>query len=656
MKKIYFGPKGTEKWHEPFWKPWGCMGCLGRLILYLVLLFTLMFLLSMFKMCSCSMPSFQIPDDILNPTGPDPIHVPIDTTVTFPGNIENPGDNLPTPDDNYLPPVNDDDVVVDDSTQQQIVGNKVNVLLDSNSGDETFRQFADEFKELYPSEEYKIVYYDPMTKLLQIEIPESERNNIIQNLPSQITDISFKVFPEGLLGPLEVPNDPIFNHEEVNWYFGPIQAYDAWDITKGSPNITVAIVDTYFDLDHDDLNSERVVHPYSIPRRTGNVTPSDEADEVGLEHGSMVASQAIGNINNNRGTAGIAPNCKFMPISMGHRFTSMTMLQGVLYAIYQGANVVNISAGAVFDPAVHEAPIDQQIEWSRTMCKEEEDVWAWTFELANQRNVTIVWAAGNDDILASLDPSKRGTQTINVSALDRDLSKASFSNFGHFPEKDVEVSTISAPGVDIMGAKPYNTYDVGPGTSFAAPIVTGAVALMKSLDPTLTNSEIIEILQATGKEIPGNDNIGKLLQIKDALLKVKERFVNMDDIMNDHSKFLGLWQSTQMLYRIDGNVQTNDLLRLYFNIESESNGQAIFFEANSTRKDYVAPLTIEWQSNKILLRMTTEAMAEGEERKYNAVTFTCQPGENNLLSCGHNVTADRVASYFLKKVERRENE
>ena len=175
MRKIYFGPKGTVNWHEPFWKPWGCLGCLGRLLLYLLLLLTLMFLLSMFKMCSCSNPFRPTPTEITNPTGENPNpHVDIDTMIDIPRNIPNPGENLPNPDDNYIPPYDDGDIV-QDSLGQQTVGDRLNVILDSDAEDETFRQFADEFKQLYPGDEYTIRFYDPLTKALQIEVPTPEQ-------------------------------------------------------------------------------------------------------------------------------------------------------------------------------------------------------------------------------------------------------------------------------------------------------------------------------------------------------------------------------------------------------------------------------------------------------------------------------------------------
>lgn len=532
MKKDHSVQKRDRKGdRQPFWMPWGAGGFLGRLILFLMLLFALLLLLSLFRSCKHEDAStkqnedvVEVPDDILHPNDSVRIiTVPVDTTSNLPHNIEHPSPNLPAPDRNILPPVNDDDIITDDD-QRQIVDNLLNVILDDpNANDETFNRWADEFKQLYPGNDYSIVYYDRLTKMLKIKVPASQRENIMRNLPQQITDISFKIFPDAVMQHSAAkPNDPIFRYAQLSWYFSPIQAYEAWEITKGSPQITIAIVDSYFDLQHDDLNSNRIVKPYSIARRTGNVAPAEDSDQVSFMHGSMVASQALGTMNNHRGTTGIAPLCKFMPVSLGHRFTTMTILQGLLYAIYQGANVVNVSAGCMFGNGVHGLSDEEQIAISQQMGLEEQDVWEYVARLANDRNVTIVWAAGNEDIFAALDPSKRGDATIKVSAVDQRLKKADFSNYGNFPEKHIEESTVSAPGVNIFGAMPYNSYNIGPGTSFAAPIVTGTVALMKSLKPDITTRQIIDILKSTGKPVQGDNSIGNLIQIKDALVKVKE--------------------------------------------------------------------------------------------------------------------------------------
>lgn len=698
MKKIFFGSTTPAGGDEPFWKPWGAGSWLLRLLLFLLLLFLLILLLNLFRKPAGSQLAdddgirTDLPDPIINPDTPDPVRVPVDTTTNFPHDIQHPGPFLPSPEDNNLPPITDDEIIIDDG-HRQIVGDRLNVILDSSADDETFRQWSREFHDLYPdSTRYRIIYYDRLTKLLQIQVPAEEREEMMEKLPTQITDISFKVFPEGLMGNLQSqrrsrdggqstqprqsdderrsgnqrrsgdqrrsgnsrrPNDPVFSDEETAWYFEPIQAYEAWEITKGSPDVVIAICDSYFDLQHDDLNSDRIVKPYSVMRRTGNVAPANGCDEASFLHGSMVSSQALGNMDNGRGTAGIAPKCKFMPVSLGHEMSSMVVLQGLLYAIYQGASVVNLSIGDVYDPAVSQLSVEDQIAISRQIGLEEQSVWEYVAKLANERNVTIVWAAGNENVFSGLDSSKRGNATIKVSAVDKRLRKADFSNFGNFPEYNIEESTISAPGVDIVGAKPYNTYDIGPGTSFAAPIVTGAVALMKSLDASLTTAEIIDILQQTGKPVAGNTTIGKLLQIKDALELVKSNFANFSDLMNDHNSIVGLWQSTRMLPVTNSGQPTDDWCRQYFNITSTSAGQAIYYAATQNRLDYTAPLAIQWQSNKIVLHQEQPASnATANDFSFTPATFTWKADSTGRLQCEYKSNTESDL-FYLRKIARR---
>ena len=148
-------------------------------------------------------------------------------------------------------------------------------------------------------------------------------------------------------------------------------------------------------------------------------------------------------------------------------------------------------------------------------------MWDYVYQLAEKHNVTIVWAAGNSNCFAAMDVSKRNANTIRVSAVDRSLKRANFSNYGNFAMKRIYASTISAPGVDIWGALPNNQYAAWPGTSFSAPIITGVVALLKSQNKNLTTRQIIQILQETGKPIAASPEIGKLVQIKDALERGK---------------------------------------------------------------------------------------------------------------------------------------
>ncbi|MCR5679916.1 MAG: S8 family serine peptidase [Prevotella sp.] len=668
MKKTYFGSKDSNGGPKPFWKPWGAAGWFGRLLAFLILLFALIFLLNALKKCdnrkTANKDDRDVPENIINPEGPDPVRVPIDDDVNFPLDIQDPGPNLPQPGDNFLPEINDEDIITDDETGQQIVGNRLNVILDSDANDDTFRQWADEFKTLYPSDDYKILAYDPLTKTLQIQVPQTERENILRNLPKQITDISFLIFPESIMGSFaQKPNDPAFQYPDYSWYFEPIQAYEAWEITTGDSSIVVAVVDSYFDLQHDELNSRRVVKPFSVPRRTGNVAPpSGGCDEVPFRHGSLVACTAIGNMNNRRGTTGIAPGCKFMPVSTGHQMTSMTLLQGLLYSIYQGADVVNISAGDAYPPG---SPImtlspEEQLQLSEQWRKEEEAVWDYALDLANARNITIVWAAGNQAMFTALDPSKRGDRSIKVSAVDTNLRKADFSNYGNYPNQGVVESTISAPGVNIFGACPYNDYvplDWGAGTSFAAPIVTGAVALMKSIDPTLTTSEIIQILQETGKPVQGAPDIGKLIQIKDALMRVKGNFADFGDIMSDHSKFVGLWMSTTLQDITNNGVPTGEKCRNYYEVTSTQGGRSIVYAAD-TKKDYTAPFTIQWRQNEIVITEQTPLTHPTDQgHSFMNGVMTCAPDSANLLKAIMRYPGQSYhEEYYLRKVSQRQEQ
>ena len=651
MKKIFFGSKTSSGGPAPFWQPWGAGGWLLRLIGFLILLFALLLLLNLFQ-SKKKKPKHtaDVPEAILNPTTPDPVKIPIDSTANFPHDIQDPGPNLPAPGDNNIPPLNPDDIIDDDG--RKIVGNRLNVVLNSSADDQTFKQFASEFKALYPDNAYKVRYYDSLTKLLQLEVPANERDAIMKALPKQITNISFKVFPDGLMGNMHKPNDLVFTDPGTSWYFGPIQAYEAWDITQGSPDIVVAICDSYFDLYHDDLNSNRIVKPYSVPQRNALVGPVAGCDQASFFHGSMVASQALGNMDNQRGTCGIAPKCKFMPISLGHQMTSITILQGLLYAIYQGADVVNLSVGAMMS-LPKTTPVKDQIDLSKQIGLEEQSVWEFVADLARQHNVTIVWAAGNNDLYTALDPSKRGNASIKVSAVDTSLHKANFSDYGNFPEYGTAESTISAPGVDIVGAMPYNTYNIGPGTSFAAPIVTGAVALMKSLDKTLTTAEIIDILQATGKPVDGAPSIGKLIQIKDALMMVKGNFAKFDDIMTDHNKFVGLWMSTELNPIFINSQPTGMTCRNYYDVKSTSNGQSICY-ATDTKKDYTTTFTISWEPNKIVLKEAGN-LTNPTDKTYNFIpsTIVCTPDSANLLRCEATATNGHKEQYYLRKVSKR---
>jgi hypothetical protein len=272
----------------------------------------------------------------------------------------------------------------------------------------------------------------------------------------------------------------------------------------------VAIVDNGFNLSHPELTS-KVVAPYNVWKHSNDIFPQK------IDHGSHVAGIALAIADDGKGISGIAPKCKFMPVQVANEnnlMTTTSVLDGILYSLYQGADVINVSLGGQFT-GLSQFSENEQKELIRNHFKEEERLWRRVMRIAANHNSTLVIAAGNDNILAGIDALQRPELFITVSATDKNnknFSKAQFSNYGTY-------SNISAPGVDIYSSVGSNDYAMMQGTSMAAPIVSGAVALMKSIDNTITTKKVICILQSTGLETEGN--IGKLIQLDKALQMVK---------------------------------------------------------------------------------------------------------------------------------------
>lgn len=310
---------------------------------------------------------------------------------------------------------------------------------------------------------------------------------------------------------------------------------EGWEITKGDPNIIVAVVDDGIDASHDILK-DKIIKPY-------NVFTQDNRLSTGQGHGTHVAGLAVGlDKMFDKGVSGIAPKCKLMPVQVFDNgmctFSSVT--SGIMYAIHNGANVINVSIGPNFR-GLDILPIPDQDYIAKTQFKNEEKVWRRIINVANDHNAIIVFAAGNDNILASIPPENRTNSTVNVAAVDIQIKGTDFTNYG-------KGSNISAPGKGIYSSVPINDYAVFDGTSMAAPIVSGTIALMKSCKPEVTVADILHILQATGQRI--SDYVPPMVQVDDALIALKtgvipelpstdrdkDNFVDSPNIDSENSK------------------------------------------------------------------------------------------------------------------------
>jgi subtilisin family serine protease len=414
-------------------------------------------------------------------------------------------------------PVIDTTKIIRGEDSTKIIGNIVNIALKDKT--KKFEDFVLDLKKAYPSKEYKVVYYDNETNRLQFQFPDSLQASIKNDLRTKLKKYPLLIWDEQLFRSSKSFNDPVMSNNMQSWHLAAVGAPKAWDITTGKKEIIVAVIDDGFDLNHKDLQTN-IVKPYNVITKSNRVFGRANTQE----HGTHVSGLAIGKADNNFGIVGIAPGCSFMPvqISDGGEYMSFTdVIDGVLYAIKNGADVINMSLGAPVPPFFKGRPDSFMENWARTKNKDVEAFWTEVFTYATKENVTIVLAAGNGTegegypVAIGYDPLNRSNEVINVSAIDNKGAMASFSNYG-------KLSHISAPGVNVYSSVPGNNFKAMPGTSMAAPIVSGAVALMKSIKPDIKNDQIKAILRKTGKPSTAGSRIGPIIQINKALEEVKK--------------------------------------------------------------------------------------------------------------------------------------
>jgi len=268
--------------------------------------------------------------------------------------------------------------------------------------------------------------------------------------------------------PATTPDDPLYAEQ---WGLSRISAPAAWDVTTGSSDIVIAVVDSGVDLAHPDLSAKLVdgqnfVMPGSAPQ-----------DFSG--HGTHVASIAASLSNNGTGGAGVAWGAQIMPVKVldfrGAGALS-DVASGIEWAVDNGADVLNLSLGGSNDSATLRNAID--------------------YALAN--DVFVVAAMGNEYELGNpVNYPAAYPGVFAVAAVDQNEAHAYFSNSGDHVD-------AAAPGVDILAATwsiQGSGYDSFSGTSMATPFVSGLAALLLSLDPSLLYSELSTLITSSAIDV-----------------------------------------------------------------------------------------------------------------------------------------------------------
>lgn len=663
-----------------FWQPWGAWGCLWRTIVFLLGIIVLSFLMSLL-MKGCDRKSSGDDDDddskktehvVDDPDYPDDPDNPYnrrqipedlkDTTVVRDWNDSIPGvKELPKPEDNILPPVDTTRVVESPiDSLVQIVPDQLVVLFNSKDVKADMTSFARRFKQFYPDDAYRVTYYNPNAGLMLLQVPQDQLEQVAKNLDKRIKDIDFLITTNDIVNASAYkPTDPGFSKSNYDEYFRLIQAYDAWDITRGSSDVKVAIVDSYFDLTNPEIG-QRYVDRINIATRTRDVLPPARMPRRGEEgsfcHGSHVAGLAIGGQNNGMGCSGIAPECTWIPVALGSGpWTTLHILEGVLYAIYHGADVINMSIQST-NEQMQALPLGLQVLFSQNVRKGGEAVWQYVVKTAKDHNCVIVKAAGNYSVYLAMDYMNRfPNEVVNVEAVDGKGIRANFTNFGIINDAKLHFSTVAAPGVNLYSVGDRRFTDAQGfmemgGTSMAAPVVTGAVALLKSKKKDITAEEVINVLRMTGKQTDHSGVIGPTIQIRDALDATGGQLLNFDDLMQNHDLLVGKWKSTHELKQTNEHTGAFiDNIWTYFIFTSPTSGYVEHHGVNS-RKVYTAPLTVRWTNKSLQITQTALATTTTGE-SINNYDFDCHPNSKRLLEADAKKNGKKVFDLMLEKVK-----
>ena len=274
-----------------------------------------------------------------------------------------------------------------------------------------------------------------------------------------------------------IVNDPYSNIDSLfQWHLNNISAFESWDISMGDKDTIVAVLDTGADLSHPDL-AHQIIASIDLVDDDGNAQ-----DDNG--HGTHVCGIIAAEANNGIGGSGVAPSSKLFVIDVfdtdGEDWwaNSSEIIEGINLAANNEADIINMSLGSYYYDEAYQAAV----------------------EYANSRGVIVVAAAGNSSTSLPHYPSDYPT-VISVVATDEDNIIASFSNYG-------DTKDVCAPGVGIYSTELNGDYVYMSGTSMAAPIVSGVIALMLSHRPELSVNEVKNILYNTATDLgnSGRDN------------------------------------------------------------------------------------------------------------------------------------------------------
>lgn len=271
----------------------------------------------------------------------------------------------------------------------------------------------------------------------------------------------------------------------------------AWDLTTGSKDFVIAVIDTGTDFNHPDLKENIWSNALEVNGQPGvdddkngvvddlygaNFVSANNPTGASMDdhgHGTHCSGTIGATGNDGKGIVGVAWNARIMGVKFLSASGSGTLegaVKSIDYATKMGAKIMSNSwGGGGFSQLLKES-----------------------IERTNAAGVVFVAAAGNDASNNDESPAYPASydipNVISVAALNNRGQLASFSNYGRTVH-------VAAPGVNVLSSVSGGDYDSWSGTSMATPHVSGVVALMISNDPSLTSAQIKQRLITTSKPL-----------------------------------------------------------------------------------------------------------------------------------------------------------
>lgn len=355
----------------------------------------------------------------------------------------------------------------------------------------TYTELATRFPEAQVSQPFAHIRHGNLHHVLRIDGSSLTRDAVTQAVNAPVEYIekvpvaNLQYTPNDLGVELGSPNQ---------WYLHMINAPAAWDYSKGSADVVIAVVDNAFLPEHPDLIDKVSLNLAEIPNddidNDGNGFKDDFAgwnavdnngnvyiQSASSPHGTHVAGIAAAETDNGTGMASLSFLTKWLPVKAGAGNDNITHgYEGIAYGATVGAKVINCSWGTFDSSATAKAVID----------------------FALSENCFVVASAGNFATEQLVYPaSYQGV--ISVASTTQTDAKLNTSSFG------TRVN-ICAPGSGIWSTSHTSgspSYAFMSGTSMASPLVAALLALMSGYAPPNSDADIIDCLYNTAQDIDG---------------------------------------------------------------------------------------------------------------------------------------------------------